>query len=91
MKERKKDMLNENTKKILNLKLPCKVKLLSSSVPVYTGAGFEYFSVGSVSDRDLQEIMEVKEGKNENLWGNLRSGAGWIPLTSVEVLETDAE
>lgn len=56
---------------------------------IYTGVEFEYFSIGSVSDRDLLEIMEVKEGKNENLWGNLKSGAGWVPLASVKILEND--
>ncbi len=74
---------------IIGTKLPCKVKLLSDYVTVYTGAGFEYVSIGSVSDVDKPEIAEVKEGKESRLWGSLKSGSGWIPLDQVEVIQND--
>lgn len=67
--------------------LPCKVKICADSVKVYTGAGYEYVTVGSVSDADNPVITEVKKGKNDILWGNLKSGAGWIPLKDIVINE----
>ena len=68
------------------VQVPCKIRLLTDSITVYTGAGFEYITVGSVSDRDLPEIVEVREGKESILWGRLKSCAGWIPLDKVKII-----
>ncbi|MCD8096444.1 MAG: hypothetical protein LUE31_00055 [Lachnospiraceae bacterium] len=67
--------------------LPCKVKLLQYSVKAYTGAGFEYVPAGSVTQSDCPEIVEVREGKQSVLWGHLKSGAGWIPMDQVKVVQ----
>lgn len=58
---------NVNTKNVVNIIVPCKVKLLVNPVTVYTGAGFEYVTADSVSKEDLPEIVEVKVGKNEKM------------------------
>lgn len=67
-------------------RLPCAVKLLCDKVIVYTGAGYEYVTVGSVTENDRPVITEVREGKKSTLWGNLKSGAGWIPLAQADIL-----
>ena len=67
------------------VRLPYRVRLLADSVPLYTGAGTEYVSLGSISDDyyDL-EIAEERMGKGQKLWGRLRSDAGWILLEHTE-------
>lgn len=65
--------------------LPCKIKICADSVQVYTGAGYEYVTVGSVSNADNPVIAEVKKEKHDKLWGRLKSGAGWIPLEDIDV------
>lgn len=76
-KEDVKEKVQSNQKQ---LKFPCRAELLFHNVTVYTGAGYEYVSIGFISKEDCPEIVEVREGKRSVLWGNLKSGAGWIPL-----------
>lgn len=66
--------------------LPCSVKLLCDNVTIYTGAGYEYVTVGSISENDRPVITEIREGKRSILWGSLKSGAGWMPLEQVEII-----
>ena len=74
---------------LTGVQFPCKIRLLTDSVTVYTGTGFEYVTVGSVTDRDLPEIMEVQEGKEAILWGRLKSGAGWVPLDKAKIVMSE--
>lgn len=78
--------LKMQSSNLTGVQFPCKIKLLSDSVTVYTGAGFEYVAVGSVSARDFPEIMEIREGKESILWGRLKSSAGWIPLDKAKIM-----
>ena len=82
--ENEKRESNNNWK---GVKLPCNVKLLCYDVTVYTGAGYEYVTVGSISENNRPVITEIREGKNSILWGSLKSGAGWIPLEQVEIIQ----
>ena len=66
------------------LKLPCGIRLLNAAVPLYTGAGTEYFMMGTIADDHELEIVEEREGKGQRLWGRLRNNAGWIPMDLVE-------
>ena len=63
---------------------PYPVRLLKDSLEVYAGAGTDYVTVGSVSERDNPVITEEREDRHSELWGRLRSGAGWICLKSTE-------
>lgn len=57
------------------------IKLQKDSIPIYTGAGTQYTRAGSLSERDRPiMIVEESQGKGAQLWGRLKSGAGWIPL-----------
>ena len=66
---------------VIGVKFPCKIRLLSDSVTVYAGV-----KVGSVTDKDLPEILEAREDKESRLWGRLKSGAGWIPLDKAKII-----
>lgn len=68
--------------------LPYKIKLRKDPAPLYTGAGTEYIMIGSMADDHQMEIIEERLGKDQKLWGRLKSGAGWIPLETTEKLIT---
>ena len=71
-----------------NIQLPYRVKLLTESVPLYTGAGTEYVKLGNITEDSFDlEIAEERMGKEQKLWGRLRSDAGWILLENTEKLE----
>jgi hypothetical protein len=63
-----------------------KLRLLTYSVTVYTGMGFEYVTVGSVADKEFPEIMEVQKSKEVVLWGRLKSSADWILLDKAKIV-----
>ncbi|MCD8361583.1 MAG: hypothetical protein LUC98_01270 [Lachnospiraceae bacterium] len=85
--QRQKEDAEMNVQAIKQMKLPCRVDLLCNSVKVYTGAGYEYVPAGSVSKTDCPEIDEIREGKQSALWGHLKSGAGWLPLDQVKMIQ----
>lgn len=81
-----KNTLKMQSSNLTGVQFPCKIRILSDSVTIYTGAGFEYVTAGSVSNRDFPEIMEIREGKESILWGRLKSSAGWIPLDKAKIV-----
>lgn len=83
--------LKTQSQNIIGVQLPCKIRLHCDSITVYAGAGSEYVTVGSVSNKDFPEIMEVREGKESRLWGRLKSGAGWIPLDKTKAVLDDGK
>lgn len=40
--------------------------------------------MGTISDDQRLEIIEERWGKGQELWGRLKSNAGWILLENVE-------
>lgn len=66
---RDEDDMKTQSQNLNGVKFPCQIRLLSDSVTVYAGIGFEYVRVGSLSNRDFPEIVEVKEDKESRLWG----------------------
>lgn len=48
-----KNTLKTQSFNLTGVQFPCKIRLLSDSVTIYTAAGFEYVTVGSVSIRDF--------------------------------------
>ena len=61
-------------------KFPYTVKVTTDALNVRTGPGTGYTVVQTIRDRGIYTIMEEKTGKGANLWGRLKSGAGWIAL-----------
>lgn len=50
---------------------------------IYDGPGYDYGFVGVVEKTATYTIMEEKKDDEGNLWGRLKSGAGWVNLTEV--------
>ena len=48
---------------------------------IYAGPGYDYGFVGVVEMKATYTIVEEKKDDEGNLWGRLKSGAGWVDLT----------
>ncbi len=55
--------------------------------PIYDGAGYHFKQVATVEKAANYTIVEEAWDNSGNLWGRLKSGAGWINLSDI----TDAE
>ena len=49
--------------------------------PIYSGPGYGYSYEGTVEIATQYTIMEERYDNAGNLWGRLKSGAGWICLS----------
>ena len=65
-------------------RLPYRIRLSEDFLTLYAGPGREYVKMGTISDDQRLEIIEERWGKGQELWGRLKSNAGWIPLENVE-------
>ena len=65
-------------------RLPYRIRLSEDFLPLYAGPGREYVKMGTISDDQRLEIIEKRWGKGQELWGRLKSNAGWILLENVE-------
>lgn len=65
-----------NTNKVVN---PYMVRIITASLNIRTGPGTSYNKVGEVSKGDAFTIIEENA---KGTWGKLKSGAGWICITS---------
>ena len=52
---------------------------------IYAGPGYDYGFVGVVEMAATYTIVEEMWDDEGNLWGKLKSGAGWVDLTEVQV------
>lgn len=50
---------------------------------IYDGPGYDYVFAGTVRERGVYTIVEEAEDWEGNLWGKLKSGAGWVDLTQI--------
>ena len=53
---------------------------LEAEVEIYDGPGFGYDYEGEVGKDNKYTIIQEKIDKRGNLWGKLKSGAGWVVL-----------
>ena len=65
-------------------RLPYRIRLLEDFLPLYAEPGREFVKMGTISDDQRLEIIEERWGKGQELWGRLKSNAGWILLENVE-------
>lgn len=64
---------------------PYKVKVIKDC-KIRTGAGTSYKAVGSIKKGNTQyTIVEERKASNGVKWGKLKSGAGWITLSTLYV------
>lgn len=77
------DLYNKYVDEVEN-KLPYTVRILVDDLNIRKGPGTNYDKTGkSIDDRGVYTIVEEAAGeKGAKLWGKLKSGAGWIALTS---------
>lgn len=77
------DLYNKYVDEVEN-KLPYTVRILVDDLNIRKGPGTNYDKTGkSIKDRGVYTIVEEAVGeKGAKLWGKLKSGAGWIALTS---------
>ena len=63
--------------------LPYLLKIDRADQSIYEGPGYDYVFVGTVRERGTYTIVEETRDYEGNLWGKLKSGAGWVDLTEI--------
>lgn len=64
-------------------KLPYLVRVETDALIIRKGAGTNTSKVGLITDRGVYTIVEERTDKGSNLWGKLKSDAGWVFLDYV--------
>lgn len=64
----------------LSKNVPYTVRVTCSSLRIRAGAGTNFKQVGSITNRGVYTIVEEKTGQGANMWGKLKSGAGYIAV-----------
>lgn len=59
---------------------PYMVRVSAGTLNIRKGAGTDYAATGKITDKGSYTIVEESTGTGANLWGRLKSGAGWISL-----------
>lgn len=62
----------------------------TEEMPIYSGPGVNYDYNGSLPP-STYTIVEESGGQGANLWGKLKSGAGWIALDHVQLRDSGAD
>lgn len=61
--------------------VPYLESVLWADQSIFTGPGYDYSFAGTVEEAARYTIVEEQQDEEGNLWGKLKSGAGWIDLT----------
>lgn len=61
---------------------------LGGWVPIYKGPGYDYSYARDVGEDGVYTIIEERLDAEGNVWGRLKSGAGWVDLTYVRTTGT---
>ena len=69
--------------------VPYLLKIQASSLPIYSGPGYDYIYRRSIEDRGTYTIVEEALQYFSNgryvTWGKLKSGAGWICIEDAQI------
>lgn len=63
--------------------LPYLQRIDRADQSIFDGPGYDYALVGTVRERGTYTIVEEEWDYEGNLWGKLKSGAGWVNLTQI--------
>ncbi len=63
--------------------LPYLQRIDRADQSIYEGPGYDYVFAGTVRERGTYTIVEEAWDTEGNLWGKLKSGAGWVDLTEI--------
>ncbi len=55
--------------------------LVSAGTQVYSGPGFDYAVVMTIEEAGTYTIIDESQGSDGSIWGQLKSGAGWIVVS----------
>lgn len=84
--EQHKDYSDDNAKNITNTAqstyVNYTVSLLASDL-IYKGPGYEHDYVQSVGVTGIYTIVQQQYDSEGNVWGKLKSGAGWVDITAM--------
>ena len=58
------------------------VRVTVNALNIRAGAGTEYKVTGTIKDKGTYTIVDTAKAKDGGTWGKLKSGAGWINLSS---------
>lgn len=67
--------------------LPYLQRIDRADQSIYEGPGYDYVFAGTVRERGTYTIVEEAWDQEGNLWGKLKSGAGWVNLTEIRSAE----
>lgn len=70
--------------------VPYRQRVTSPDEPIFTGPGYDEGYVRTVEEAGVYTIVEEHWDDEGNLWGRLKSGAGWLDLTHVRSPEAAA-
>ncbi|MBR5232427.1 MAG: hypothetical protein IKW00_09325 [Clostridia bacterium] len=59
------------------------IETVQAGQPIFKGPGYGYARNGAVSEKGRYTIVAEERDEWGNLWGKLKSGAGWIDLSDV--------
>ena len=68
---------------------PYTVDIHRPDFPIWDGPGYDYFLIVTVEEAGVYTIVEEEVDAEGNLWGQLKSGIGWIDLTLLEREEAE--
>lgn len=57
------------------------VKICRADFPIYNGPGYDYYPVSTVQVATVYTVVDAVLDSEGNLWGKLKSGAGWVDLS----------
>ena len=63
--------------------LPYLQRIDRADQSIFSGPGYDYTFAGTVRERGTYTIVEEAWDSEGNLWGRLKSGAGWVNLTEI--------
>lgn len=71
--------------------IPYLQKVSWADQSIYAGPSYDYSFVGTVEVAGTYTIVEEAWDEEGNLWGKLKSGAGWVDLTDIRSEERRSE
>jgi len=60
--------------------VPYTVRISRNGLPIFEGPGYDYSYVSTICSAGTFTIVEEEQDFENNLWGKLQSGAGWVDL-----------
>lgn len=64
-----------------------RINIPNKDQPIYSGPGYQYTYVGDIGIAGIYTIVQETRDSDNNLWGKLKSGIGWVDLNEVRRLD----